>query len=525
MILHKVKVQALAFSADEQFLASVGGQDDNTLVVWDLSTGRPLCGGPASNELSMCIAFFNNSNHSLITGGNGVLRVWDIDFQNRKINPTDVNVGNLRREFRNIVVEATDKYAYIGTGSGDVVCIQLQGPKNFKMSGPQKKFSGGIQCMALNADGDVLIGGGGGEVVQLSKINLTIQKQVIVQGAVTSIATMGEHYFIGTAKSNMYYLNAHTFKEELRQTCHFDCINDIVFPHAYSEVFATCSANDIRIWNANTSAELLRIQVGTLECNCLQFSKDGKFVLSGWSDGKVRCFGPQSGKLIFVINDAHKVTGLKRVSGTHTGVTAICVDNAGQRIVTGGADSEVRVWKINAFSQSMVAAMKEHKATVNAIAILHDDTECISASDDGSCILWDLLRHVRRNIVSSPTYFKAAAYYVDESQLLTTGSDKKITYWDAVECGAIRELEGSKTGGIDAVDISTDGALFATGGGDKMVKLWNYDEGQVLKLGVGHSSNITKVKFSPDGQRIVSVGEEGGIMIWKVGDIGAAEAA
>jgi len=179
----------------------------------------------------------------------------------------------------------------------------------------------------------------------------------------------------------------------------------------------------------------------------------------------------------------------------------------------------VRVWKISAFSQTMEAAMKEHKATINAIAILRDDTECISASDDGSCILWDLQRHVRRNIVSSPTYFKSAAYYVDESQLLTTGSDKKITYWDAVECGAIRELEGSKTGGIDAVDISTDGQLFVTGGGDKMIKVWDYDAGSVLKLGIGHSCNVTKVKFSPDGQRIVSVGEEGAIMIWKVGDL------
>lgn len=514
MILHKVKVQALAFSADEQFLASVGGQDDNTLVVWDLASGRPLCGGPASNELSLCIAFFNNSSDKLITGGHGVLRVWDVDFDNRKINPNDVNVGQTRREFRNIVVEANDRYAYVGTTSGDVVCIQLQGPKNLKMSGPQKKYNGGILCSTLNEDGDVLCGTGGGEVVLLSKIDLHVIKSVAVQGAVTSISAIGEHYFVGTGKSNVYYLNAHTFKEELRQTCHYDGINDIVFPAGFSEVFATCSANDIRVWNANTSAELLRIQVGTLEANCIQFSKDGKAILSGWSDGKVRAFGPQSGKLVYVIHDAHKLGGMKRVSGNHTGVTALCVDNANQRIVTGGADGEVRVWRVSAFAQKMEAAMKEHKATINAVAILSDDSEVISASDDGSCILWDLNRFVRRNIMYSQTYFKAASYFIDESQLLTTGSDKKITYWDAIDCNAIRELEGSKIGEINSVDISSDGELFVTGGGDKLVKVWNYDEGSVVAVGVGHSSNITKVKFSPDGRRMVSVGDEGAIMLW-----------
>ena len=516
MILHKVKVQALAFSNDELYLASVGGQDDNTLVVWDLETGRPLCGGPASNELSTCIAFFNKGSNQLITGGHGTLRVWGIDFQNRKINPEDVNVGTMRREFRNIVVEPEDRYAYIGTASGDVVCVQLQGPKNFKMAGPQKTFAGGVLCSCLNSDGDVLIGAGGGEVVLLSKIDLHVIKQVNVQGAVTALATCGEHYFIGTNKSNMYYLNAHTFKEELRQTCHYDCINDIVFPSNYSEVFATCSMSDIRIWNSRTSAELLRIQVGTLECNCLYFTKDGKAIISGWSDGKIRAFGPQSGKLIYVIADAHKLSGMKRVSGSHTGVTAICVDTANKRLVTGGGDAEVRVWSVSAYSQTMDAAMKEHKATINAIAMLRDDTECISASDDGSCILWDIVRYVRRNIMYSQTYFKAACYFTDESQLLTTGSDKKVTYWDAVDCSAIRELEASKAGEVNSVDISVDGKFFATGGGDKLVKVWDYDEGAVTHVGVGHSCTITKLKIAPDGQRIVSVSEEGAIMIWNL---------
>jgi len=516
MMLHKVKVQALAFSADELYLASVGGQDDNTLVIWDLASGRPLCGGPASNELSLCLSFFNTCSDKLVTGGHGTLRVWDVDFANRKINPTDVNFGAVRREFRTIVIEATDHYAYIGTASGDVVCIQLQGMKNYKMAGPQKKFTNGVLCAALNAEGDILIGSGGGQVALLCKIDLHIIKQVDVQGPVTAVSTLGEHYFIGTSKSNMYYLNAHTFKEELRQTCHYGCINDVVFPQGYSELFATCGGNDIRVWNAKTSAELLRIQVGTLECNSIYFAKDGKSIISGWSDGKVRAFGPQSGKLIYVINDAHKLQGMKRVSGNHTGVTAVCADNANQRIITGGADSQVRVWRVSATSQAMEASLKEHKATVNAIHILSNDTECISASDDGSCILWDLQRFVRRNIMYAQTYFKATQYFVDESQLLTTGSDRKITYWDAIDCTAIRELEASSSAEVNSLDIAASGQFFATGGGDRLVKIWDYDEGSVTHIGVGHSSGITKVKVSPDGQRVVSVGEEGAVMIWKI---------
>eukprot|EP01062_Namystynia_karyoxenos_P031385 TRINITY_DN2327_c0_g1_i4.p1 TRINITY_DN2327_c0_g1~~TRINITY_DN2327_c0_g1_i4.p1 ORF type:complete len:664 (+),score=248.70 TRINITY_DN2327_c0_g1_i4:80-1993(+) len=516
LTLHKVKVQAVAFSADESYLASLGGQDDNTLVVWDLSTGRPLCGGPASFDLSMCVCFFNNSNEKLVTAGQGILRVWDVDTVNRKIHPTDVNLGNLKRTVRNVVVEPNDRFAYCGTSTGDLLCVQLVQPCSFKFAGPTKPLVQGVLCSAMTDDGHVLVGSGGGEVALLQAKDLKVLKTLRLQGSATSVAAHGDHFFVGTSRSNVYYVNARTFKEELRQTCHYERINDIAFPHNYSELFATSSNHDIRIWNAKTGQELLRIQVQNLECNCMCFSRDGRTIVSGWSDGKIRAFGPQTGKLLYVIGDAHKVEGMKRLSGNGNGVTALCVDSQGKRLISGGADSQVRVWSLTRHTQAMEASMKEHKATVNSICIRANDTECVSASDDGSCIVWDLNRFMRRAIMYAQTYFKAVAFCPDESQILTTGSDKKITYWDTVECSEIRELEGSKTGEINSLDVSPGGDFFVTGGADKILKLWDYDEGAVTQVGLGHSGHIQKAKVSPDGCSVVSVGDEGGIFIWSI---------
>lgn len=239
-------------------------------------------------------------------------------------------------------------------------------------------------------------------------------------------------------------------------------------------------------------------------------------IVTGWSDGKIRAFGPQSGKLLYVITDAHKTTGLKKVSGNRTGVTALCVDTANEHIISGGVDSQVRVWKVSKQKQVMVASMKEHKATINAICIRSNDKECISASDDGSCIVWDLTRFMRRGIIKKQTYFKDTQYFPDESQILTVGSDKKVTYFEALECSKIRELEGSKQGDINSVDISPDGLFYVTGGADKILKVWSYDKGSVLQIGIGHSGCIQKARFSPDGNFVVSVGDEGAIFIWKV---------
>lgn len=118
---------------------------------------------------------------------------------------------------------------------------------------------------------------------------------------------------------------------------------------------------DIRLWHASEYRELIRIRVPNLECNCIVFTNDGKTLVSGWSDGKIRAFGPQTGKLLYVINDAHQ-----------QGVTAIAATSDCERIVSGGKEGQVRVWRIEQNSQSMIASMKEHKGPINSIQVVND---------------------------------------------------------------------------------------------------------------------------------------------------------
>ena len=48
--LHKVQVQALDFSYNGKYLASIGGSDDNNLVIWNVADGKAICGSPASHD-------------------------------------------------------------------------------------------------------------------------------------------------------------------------------------------------------------------------------------------------------------------------------------------------------------------------------------------------------------------------------------------------------------------------------------------------------------------------------------------
>ncbi|RKO90186.1 WD40-repeat-containing domain protein, partial [Blyttiomyces helicus] len=373
-------------------------------------------------------------------------------------------------------------------------------------------FSQGIISVALSKKDDmVIVGCGDGTIAALKLPKLNIIKSAKVSGSVTSITfTDDNHFHAGTAYSNIYRVAVADFAPVLMSTCHYAPVNDICFPEDSSEVFATASDTDIRVWNASTSAELLRIAVPNLECKCIMFKKDGSSLISGWNDGKIRAFGPQSGRLQYVINDVHK-----------RGVTALAVaepfnQRGDFRIVSGGEDGQVRVWKITQQVQILEDAMKEHKGTVTCIKIRKNNLECVSSSSDGSCIIWDLTRYVRNQVLFAPSFFKAVCYYPDESQLLTSGTDRKVGYWEAFDGSLIRELEASQSDAINGLDITADGRLFVIGGSDKLVKVYQYEEGDVVFVGIGHSTDIMKVKISPDQRHVVSVSAEGAIFSWSL---------
>ena len=141
----------------------------------------------------------------------------------------------------------------------------------------------------------------------------------------------------------------------------------------------------------------------------------------------------------------------------------------------------------------MKASLKEHRGRVSDVRINSADSQAVSASFDGSCIIWDIVTANRIMCLFESTMFKQVVYHPDESQLITAGSDRKICYWDCYDGQAIRLLDGSDSGELNALAIFQQGEHFISAGNDKIVKLWDYDEGINYFKGIGHSGEVTKV--------------------------------
>lgn len=235
------------------------------------------------------------------------------------------------------------------------------------------------------------------------------------------------------------------------------------------------------------------------------FSRDGKSIVSAWNDGVIRAFTPLTGKLIYAIPNAH-----------NKGCSAVAMTSNCKILVSGGLEGQVRVWRIEPCNQSLIGVLKEHYAPIATVDINVYDTEIVSSSSDGSCIIWDLCRLSRRHVLFAHTQFLCARFFPNGVQVLTSGSDKSISYWEVYDGSHVRELEGSKTCPVNCVDLNTTGDYFTSGGDDQTVKLWDYQKGEELCQGVGHAGAVTVCKYAPNGKFIVSGSHDGGVFIWAI---------
>ncbi|XP_040309146.1 cilia- and flagella-associated protein 52 isoform X2 [Herpailurus yagouaroundi] len=455
--LHKGKIEALAFSPNDLYLVSLGGPDDGSVVVWNIAKREAICGSPAAGlnvGNATTVIFSRCRDEMFATAGNGTIRVWELDLPNRKIWPTECQTGHMKRIVMCITIAVDDSFFYLGTTTGDILKMNPR-TKLLADTGPAKdKFSLGVSTIKCLKMGGLLVGSGAGLLVFCKSPSYKPIKKIQLQGGITSITLRGEghHFFVGTEESHIYRVNFTDFKETLIATCHFEAVQDVVFPFGTAELFATCAKKDIRVWHTLSNRELLRITVPNMTCHGIDFMRDGKSIISAWDDGRIRAFAPETGRLMYVINNAHRI-----------GVTAIATTSDCKRVISGGGEGEVRVWQIGCQTQKLEEALKEHKSSVSCIRVKNNNLECVTASTDGTCIIWDLVRLRRNQMILANTLFQCVCYHPEEFQIITSGTDRKIAYWEVFDGSVIRELEGSLSGSINGMDITTEGVHFVTG--------------------------------------------------------------
>jgi WD40 repeat protein len=174
--------------------------------------------------------------------------------------------------------------------------------------------------------------------------------------------------------------------------------------------------------------------------------------------------------------------------------------------------------------------LKGHTFPVTSIAFSPDGETLISGGDD-TVRLWSLTSGKAIQILNghSPNWSESAVTSIAVSpngKFIASGStDNTIRIWHLRQflksnLGKTRTLTGHAQGswlaqGVRAVAFSADGKILASGGGDKIIKLWDTKTWQEITTLTGHSDTITSLAFSPTQRTLLSAAGST-IKLWQV---------
>jgi WD40 repeat protein len=163
-------------------------------------------------------------------------------------------------------------------------------------------------------------------------------------------------------------------------------------------------------------------------------------------------------------------------------------------------------------------SMTGHKGPVRSVAYSPDGQRLASGSDDGTAKLWDaksgkLLRTIADRD-SSITAVCAVGFSPDGRRLAgAILEDATVRIWDSATGRQLCKLQGH-TGNVNRLAFSPDGQRLATASEDHTVKVWQADTGRELITLAGHADGVAGVAFSPDGGRLVSAGYDNAVRVW-----------
>jgi serine/threonine protein kinase len=161
-------------------------------------------------------------------------------------------------------------------------------------------------------------------------------------------------------------------------------------------------------------------------------------------------------------------------------------------------------------SMTKMGSLLGHGGWVNNVAISPDGKSALSASQDGTVILWDLQKHIPlRRRADSPNFWRHAgpvnsvAFSPDGTQAVSACADKLVRVW-SLDSMVWKCKFSRHTSAVSTVGFSNDGKQILSTDSERTVLLWDKD---TLEIQDRFPEGGGVAAFSPDGKWIVSGGE------------------
>lgn len=152
------------------------------------------------------------------------------------------------------------------------------------------------------------------------------------------------------------------------------------------------------------------------------------------------------------------------------------------------------------------------RGRITALSVLGE--LAVTADSDGEVAMWGRDGVARRTNVGDPVRALAASPAGD--RLAVALASGPIALLDA--SGALRATLTGHPDGTEALAFSPSGGLLASGGQDRVLRVWQLDGDGARELATlaGPTDDTRRVAFSPSGAWLVAAGDDGQLRAWSV---------
>jgi len=471
-------------------LLSIGEDDDHSLAIYDWASSKLLATAKVDRDVVTSCEF--KSDTEFVTTGVKHVKFWT--FAGINCTPKRGIMGAGQFEAQICAAFAfVGKTCVTGSAKGSLV---VWGGSSVSQKVPAHKS----QVWVLYAKGNILISGGqdgllivwGQGFKQQSTIDLSKATKMDPGIRALDVSSTGA-YIIGTKGAEIIRIQDKKSNVLIRGHYNGEVWGLAVSPNA--QKFASCGGDKtLRVWGVDKVAMILPLQE---DGRAVDWASNGEYLAFGSLNGTIYCFNP---------NESLKtISKVQSSFGKEQWIEDIKISPNCQMIAFGAHKgvSKVEVMKVNEKGDGLAKCYLINAGLTSALTHLD----------------WDVSSTFL--VINSQAY--ELKFVNVPGKAVSSASSSKDIDWATWTCVLGFPVQGIFPPCSDGTDInyafrSNNKKVLATGDDFSKVKLFKYPcvvKHAAAKEYRGHSSHVTRVKFSFDDRYLVSTGGyDKAVIIW-----------